>query len=241
MSERSPYRWFNSRLGRDLMKAERGQLSAMLPDRYFPVTLQIGCSGTPEFVDLIDCERCVLVDIELPRELNGLKVIAEGSALPFGSRSSDLVLLPHTLDFSPHPHQLLREVVEILVPEGLVALTGLNPYSLWGGWRWTRQWRKTPPWNANYFSPRRVQDWMSLLDLEIVSASLMEYRLPTVSWGIRDRLGFLEVAGARWWPGMAAVYLIIARKRELGVRPQGQRKSRHRRLATGYAGTMAKS
>lgn len=223
------------------MKAERSQLKEMLPDRYFPVTLQVGCSGRPEFLDLIDSERSVLVDSELPREHNGLKVIADGSALPFGSRSSDLVLLPHALDFALHPHQLLREVVEVVVPEGVVALTGLNPYSLWGGWRWTRQWRKTPPWNANYFSPRRVQDWMTLLGLEIVSASLMEYRIPTVSWGMRERLDFLEVAGARWWPGMAAVYLIVARKRELGMRPQGYRKPRRRHLATGYAGTMAKS
>lgn len=82
---------------------------------------------------------------------------------------------------------------------------------------------------------------MTLLGLEIVSASLMEYRIPTVSWGMRERLDFLEVAGARWWPGMAAVYLIVARKRELGMRPQGYRKPRRRRLATGYAGTMAKS
>lgn len=115
------------------MKAERSQLKEMLPDRYFPVTLQVGCSGRPEFLDLIDSERSVLVDSELPREHNGLKVIAEGSALPFGSRSSDLVLLPHALDFALHPHQLLREVVEVVVPEGVVALTGLNPYSLWGG------------------------------------------------------------------------------------------------------------
>jgi SAM-dependent methyltransferase len=171
------------------MKAERGQLSAMLPDRYFQSPFRLDAVEHRSCVDLIDCERCVLVDIELPRELNGLKVIAEGSALPFGSRSSDLVLLPHTLDFSPHPHQLLREVVEILVPEGLVALTGLNPYSLWGGWRWTRQWRKTPPWNANYFSPRRVQDWMSLLDLEIVSASLMEYRSPDCLMGDSRQVG----------------------------------------------------
>ena len=38
--------------------------------------------------------------------------------LPFESQSIDLVVLPHVLEFSDNPHQVLREVERILRPEG---------------------------------------------------------------------------------------------------------------------------
>ena len=38
-------------------------------------------------------------------------------ALPFPSDSIDLVVLPHTLEFAPDPHAVLREVVRVLRPE----------------------------------------------------------------------------------------------------------------------------
>ena len=53
-------------------------------------------------------------------------------ALPFPSNSLDLVVLPHTLELARDPHQTLREVERVLVPEGRVVIVGFNPASLWG-------------------------------------------------------------------------------------------------------------
>jgi ubiquinone/menaquinone biosynthesis C-methylase UbiE len=53
-------------------------------------------------------------------------------ALPFAANSLDLVVLPHTLELSLDPHATLREVERVLVPEGRVVISGLNPASLWG-------------------------------------------------------------------------------------------------------------
>jgi ubiquinone/menaquinone biosynthesis C-methylase UbiE len=53
-------------------------------------------------------------------------------ALPFDSASLDLVVLPHTLELASDPHQTLREVERVLVPEGRVVIVGFNPASLWG-------------------------------------------------------------------------------------------------------------
>ena len=61
-----------------------------------------------------------------------LVVACQPWALPFASASIDLVVLPHVLEFSAHPHQVLREVERVLVPEGSVVIAGLNPLSLWG-------------------------------------------------------------------------------------------------------------
>ena len=46
--------------------------------------------------------------------------------LPFAAQSVDLVLLPHILEFDDSPHQILREVERILVPEGQVVITGIR-------------------------------------------------------------------------------------------------------------------
>ena len=45
---------------------------------------------------------------------------ADFGALPFASRSLDLVLMPHTLELTADPHAALREAGRTLVPEGRV-------------------------------------------------------------------------------------------------------------------------
>src|ERR1043165_10109604 len=51
--------------------------------------------------------------------------------LPLASQSVDLVVLPHVLEFHPHPHEVLREVERVLMPEGHVVISGFNSGSLW--------------------------------------------------------------------------------------------------------------
>ena len=59
-------------------------------------------------------------------------LLTDSTALPFAANSLDLLVLPHTLDLSPDPHTTLREAERVLVPEGRVVISGLNPASLWG-------------------------------------------------------------------------------------------------------------
>jgi len=39
--------------------------------------------------------------------------------------------MPHTLEFTNDPHQVLREVDRVLIPEGHVVILAFNPWSLW--------------------------------------------------------------------------------------------------------------
>ena len=52
--------------------------------------------------------------------IDGARValVTDAAALPFPEASLDLVVLPHTLELSADPHQVLREVERVLVPEG---------------------------------------------------------------------------------------------------------------------------
>ena len=52
--------------------------------------------------------------------------------LPFEAQSVDLLVMPHTLEFTSDPHRLLREAERVLMPEGRLIILGFNSLSLWG-------------------------------------------------------------------------------------------------------------
>ncbi|HLF22911.1 MAG TPA: class I SAM-dependent methyltransferase, partial [Burkholderiales bacterium] len=146
-----------------------------------------------------------------------LCVRAAVDELPFDERSVDLVLLPHTLDFSDDPHPVLREVSRVLRPDGHAVILGFNPMSLWGLRRLATRRPRPVPWCAHFFWLARVKDWLALLDFECTHGSMLYYRPPLKREPSMERFYFLEHTGDRWWPMMAGVYLIVAKKRVFGM------------------------
>lgn len=144
------------------------------------------------------------------------EVRASSYHLPFASGSIDLVVLPHVLEFDPKPHQILREVERVLVPEGQVVVTGFNPFSLWGVRRKFARAGAAPPWRGQYLSVQRLKDWFALLSFETQAGSFGCYAPPTTRELQRWRL--MELAGNRWWPIAGATYIIQAIKRVHGMR-----------------------
>lgn len=139
--------------------------------------------------------------------------------LPFAGDSVDGVLLPHTLDFSTDPHQVLREVERVLIPEGKLLLSGFNPWSLWGGVRLLKMRSTTPPWCGHFFSSRRVLDWLALLGFDLLDIQVLNFRPPIQSPGILQKLQFLEQIGQKVYPKNGCVYIISAVKRVVTVTP----------------------
>jgi SAM-dependent methyltransferase len=149
-----------------------------------------------------------------------LSVLHRFEELPFASQSIDLVILPHVLEFAESPHQILREVERVLIPEGQLIISGFNPASLWG----IRQafGRVTGahflPEYAEFISLSRIKDWLKLLDLETVQGHFGCYMPPCKTLRWQRRFSFLEKTGERWWPYCGAVYMIQAIKRVRGMR-----------------------
>lgn len=137
--------------------------------------------------------------------------------LPIESNSVDLMVLPHTLEFSDHPHQIVREVARALRPEGQVVIAGFNPLSLWGLRRHFGR-RDEFPWQGRFIHLPRVKDWFALLGLEIVAGSMACYAPPCAEQKWLDRFAFMEKAGDRWWPIAGGVFFLQAIKRVRGIR-----------------------
>lgn len=139
--------------------------------------------------------------------------------LPFETQSLDLLILPHVLEFAPDPHQLLREVERVLLPEGRVIITGFNPVSLWGLKHCLmRRWCPVWPAGCEPIHITRLKDWFKLLSLELESGRFSAYRLPSTREKILQRFGFMEKAGDRWWPVCGGAYYLTAVKRMHGMR-----------------------
>jgi SAM-dependent methyltransferase len=137
--------------------------------------------------------------------------------LPFESQSLDLLLLPHVLEFSANPHQVLREAERVLRPEGRLVLAGFNPRSLWGLAHRLQGGERGYPWNGSFLNISRVKDWMVLLGLEVAAGSMCCYRPPINRENWLRRLRFMEPAGDRWWAMGGGVYFLQAVKRVQGM------------------------
>lgn len=203
--------WLASPPGSYLFAREQAYFDTAVADIFGYHALQLGL----EQVDLLRSSRIPLRVRVAPRGAVGLR--ADFRDLPVESNSVDLMVLPHTLEFSEHPHQVLREVARVLRPEGHVVIAGFNPLSLWGLRRSVGRSRDFP-WNGRFIHLPRVKDWFALVGLEIVAGSMACYAPPCAEQKWLDRFGFMEKAGDRWWPIAGGVFFLQAIKRVRGIR-----------------------
>ena len=204
--------WFETCLGQYLLEREQSYFDQAVMDVFGYNAVQI---GFPQH-DFLRTNRMPLqfcADIE-----KGAALLANPDFLPIESNSIDLVLLPHILEFSSNPHQILREVQRVLVAEGQVIICGFNPRSLWGARKWFGSSKHNFPWNGNFIALPRLKDWLTLLDLEMTAGKLSCYAPPINQEKWLQRFKFMEFTGDRWWPISGGVYFLQAIKRIHGMR-----------------------
>lgn len=217
--------WLQTPAGAYVRAWEQAQLDALTADIFGYNALQI---GLPQ-IDALAANRMPrkwLADVRTrPRpdnvaELRQVAVTFDYAELPFASQSLDLVVLPHVLEFAAEPHQVLREVERVLIPEGQVIICGFNPASLWGLRQVTGRLTGShflPP-AGEFISMPRMRDWLKLLNLGATTSHFGCYApaCRTEKW--LQRYAFMDRAGSRWWPYLGAVYMVQAIKRVKGMR-----------------------
>jgi SAM-dependent methyltransferase len=143
--------------------------------------------------------------------------------LPFEAQSVDLIVMPHTLEFTSDPHRLLREAERVLMPEGQLLIVGFNSLSLWGARQSVGKLTGKPflPARQDLIAFTRLKDWIKLLGFELERGRFGCYRPPLATDQWLGRYAFMEAAGDRWWPIFGAVYMVTAIKRVRGMRLVG--------------------
>ena len=212
MPMQNQQQWFETCLGQYLLEWEQSYFDQAVADVFGYNAIQI---GFPQH-DFLRSNRMPLRFCAGTE--NGVALRTAPDFLPIESSSIDLVLLPHVLEFSSNPHQILREVQRVLMPEGHVIICGFNPRSLWGVRRWFGSARYDFPWRGNFISLPRLKDWLTLLDFEMTAGRLRCYAPPFSQEKWLRRFSFMEAAGDRWWPISGGVYFLQAVKRVHGMR-----------------------
>ena len=223
------HEWFETPPGQYLLDWERSRFDEAVADIFGYHSLQLGLP----VLDVLQANRMPHRWLALDRVGEGLgppphpatALFTDFAALPFPAASLDLVALPHTLELSPDPHTTLREVERVLVPEGRVVLSCLNPASLWGlAQRRARLYQRLGlgrsylPEAGEFIGYWRLRDWLRLLSFEVESVHFGCYRPAVRSQQWLERHAWMDRAGERWWPILGAAYFIVAVKRVHGMR-----------------------
>ena len=219
----TPQDWFSSAYAKQYFDSERPHLKAAIRQAIGPKVLQVGSLLDQHLVD----------DFELPFlvrstgvEREGADIIADPAFLPLAPDSFSTVLLPHVLEGSKYPHQVLREAHRVLMHEGYIVVTGFNPFSLLG--LQNIVYRKAV-FNGRYYTARRVIDWLQLLGFEVVASSMYQYSPLSSKPGVNRVFNFLEAVGDRWLPMTGGGYMITAKKRDVKPTLVGRAKRRAKR------------
>jgi len=233
--------WLASPRGKRLLALEERELSRVLPSLFGRHCLQIGHWGNGELLSSVDMlHRAVLGTL-----LDGFgdaQAVTCLDHLPIKERSVDAVLLPHTLEFAPSPHNLLREVDRVLSDRGRLMILGFNPWSLWGLRRVLGLGARTFPPGARFHSTGRLGDWLELLDFEVAEVRRFGVGFP---WTEARTAGEPFTLASVATP-MAEAYLIVAKKRVIPMSliarlPRAQIKPMVGRPLGGVAATPAVS
>lgn len=216
---RSLQDWYASPAGAHLYEELQGSLARVLPGLFGYYAVQVGALA--DQADLLQSSRIghkVYMTLE-PRQGT---VAASPLALPFQHDSLDLMVLLHTLDFSPDPHQVLREAHRVLISEGHLVVIAFNPLSMMGLAKLALLRSRKAPWGGHFYTAKRLRDWFSLLDLAIMETRHIGQRPPVRNLRMQQRLGFLDHASRYGLARLGSVQIFVVKKRVLTLTPRPQ-------------------
>lgn len=226
-------RWFESTIGRYVQTTEQALHDQAVFDLFGFNALQMGASH----MALLENSRIPNRFVAASNQLVKGQIYCDDDFLPFSDMSLDLLLLPHRLEFSPRPHQTLREATRVLIPEGHLIITGFNPMSTWGikslvkklvHYMHFKQYDEFPiemyPWNAKMIRLSRLKDWLALLGFEVIHLEKACHIPPFNNQKLHRRFLWLDTLcknslSALGCHRFGGVYFVVAKKRQPGVTP----------------------
>ncbi|MCP5246002.1 MAG: methyltransferase domain-containing protein [Burkholderiales bacterium] len=212
MTIQTAQQWFATSLGQYIVDNEFKYFDQVVANIFGYNAIQM---GMPQY-DFLRTNRMPLRFFVGTEKNNSL--ISACDYLPIAGDTIDLIIMPHVLEFNENPHQILREVYRVLIPEGHVVISGFNPFSLWGLHHHFVSGQNEFPWNGNFITLSRLKDWLKLFNFEMQGGKLCCYVPPFKQKNWRQRFKFMEDAGDRWWPISGGVYFLHAVKHKYGMR-----------------------
>lgn len=145
-------------------------------------------------------------------------VVGTPENLPFAFSNIDLVIASHVLDCTRHPHQVLREIERVLVPEGHCILIGFNPFSFRGLGQ-LRHWHKPETMDCRFYSTFRVREWLNVLGFEVCETVFAGFCPVFGGNYLFQHTRWLDRLGGKFRLMTGNVYIIHAQKKVSNMTP----------------------
>lgn len=206
--------WLQTPLGQSLLAQEMRLVETALEGLFGEQCLQLGLwGGTTTFTRFARTQRATtLADPDHVGPADDPAAWCQLHRLPVASQSIDVVLLPHTLDYSDdRSHAILREADRVLTPHGHLLVLGFKPGGLWGLRRLVPG-AAMPPGAGRLISEGKLTDWLQLLAMHVHGQTRYFFRWP-LPGNKRPSSPAWESRGRRFWPELAACYMLVAQKR----------------------------
>ena len=207
--------------GQQVLLQIQQQLQHLTGKQHYAQVLQLGLPQVRLLPEAQCAQQHFLGEAHAP-------IVADFERLPFATESMDLVILPFVLSQHPNAHAILREAQRVVCGYGQLLVLDLNPYSLWRV-QAKRLQAATGCLHEQTMTPRRLADWLQLLDMQPDLSRYINYLPLCQNKQQAQKWQCLEAAGNRWWPQAAAMYAMLAVKQTVSLKPLNQHNKRPER------------
>ncbi|MEZ5537320.1 MAG: class I SAM-dependent methyltransferase [Thiolinea sp.] len=225
--------WYESVAGRNTAAAVQAAVAEMSNDVFGYYAAQVGeLAGEYSLLQDSRIRYCFAVAFENGTE--GVDLVADPAALPLAFDNLDLIVASHVLDCTTLPHQVLREIERVLVPEGHCILIAFNPFSARGlklVWQKLRNQKNT----QSLYTAFRLRDWFEVLGFDVLEVrSVGQYdrfeKLPVIR-----KFGWLQRLLTRYYRFFGQVQLIHVQKKVSKLTPWQPKPAKRPILKPGMA------
>jgi SAM-dependent methyltransferase len=210
--------WKGKKFGQYLLDAERELLGKDCAELAGYRLMHLGLAGARCALEPFNqLHQFYIRPSDSPVNFECNSAVAAYEELPLPSDVVDVAIVQHALEYSVSPQAVLAETVRVLAPGGHLILCVLNP---WGPVGLVKLPMRLITRRAEYefynLRKRRVFDWLSLLNCEVIGIHNGAYNLPfeRTNWLRRDSAWHRICEKIRF--PMGNFYMIHAVKRVAG-------------------------
>ncbi|NEN74772.1 class I SAM-dependent methyltransferase [Pelistega sp. NLN82] len=221
------YQWFNTELGKSILQYEQEKLNEKINNLFGYLAVQLGMPSVDFLAENRIRHKWIVASFDNSCATYPAPYVQGISGrIPLEDHSTDLILLPHTLELHKNPTKLLEDVHRVLVHNGHAVIIGFNPNHLWGLRRLYKSAATSPIPYHRLISQYRIKNWFKLLDFEIVDNTQKTDKKPL-------KLNYWQfIANNPWLAKEGAFYILVAKKRTLGLHLIGPalKKNQHKNI-----------
>lgn len=210
--------WYESGVGQNTSLAVRQAVAEMSNDVFGYYAVQVGeLAGQYCLLQESRIKNRFAVAVEDSTETM-VDLVADPAALPLAFDNLDLIVASHVLDCTTAPHQVLREIERVLMPEGHCILIAFNPFSARGVrliWRRLLKQKNSQP----VYTAFRLRDWFEVLGFEVLEVRSVGQHYRIEKLPVIRRFSWLQVLVSKYYQLFGQVQLMHVQKKVSKLTP----------------------